>query len=57
MLKSKTKKELKNAYGISYKRLQKMLQSINDLQIKKNERIILCKDLENIYLKYGNPFK
>lgn len=52
---SKTKKELKNEYGISYQTLNKWLKSVPGLMMNKNDRIITPSQLELIYNHLGRP--
>ncbi len=51
-MKSKTLSELANEYGISINTMKKWLKRIN---IYRSYEIYTIKEVEEIYLKLGNP--
>lgn len=52
---SKTKKELKNDYGISYQTLNKWLKSVPGLILDRYTKIFTPNQLELIYRHLGKP--
>ena len=55
-MKTRTKKELKEAYNISGPTLSRWLDAIPEIENQKKKRVFSPLEVNFIFEKYGNPF-